>query len=132
MGFSLPGAIDDFWRYWSSLGRSEWELVIVVSTICFAICYFVIYPSIRDMDTSGRKGKLKLSLIMVPCVFFAIWYGYKNEATFHFKEFVYEPWLQFLGGVRSWYTWGTTLVMVGIALLLVGFARRTAHELGWN
>jgi len=132
MAFNLRGAWEDFWRYWSSLDRGEWEVVLIVGASCFVICYFMIYPSIRGMDTSGRSGKLKLSLILVLCVFFAIYFGYKNESTFHFKEFVYEPTLQFLHGIRSWYTWGTTLIMLGLGLLIIGFAKRTAHALGWN
>ena len=132
MAFDLRGAWEDFWRYWSSLDRGEWEVVLIVGALCFAICYFTIYPSIRGMDTSGRKGKLKLSLILVPCVFFAIYFGYMNESTFHFKELMYEPTLQWLGGIRSWFTWGTFLVVSGLVHLAFGFGKRTAHELGLN
>jgi len=132
VAISLPGAARDFWDYWSSLSSSQWLNVLFVSSMCFTLFYFVVYPSIRDMDTSGKRGKAKLSVIIIPAVLISVWFGYKDETTFHFKEFVWVPCLQFCDGVWSWFTASSCLIMVGLGLLLAGFAKRIGHELGWN
>ena len=122
-------SIINAWYYWTGLVVGQWAVVFFFSMLFLIVFYTFIRPHIfKQRRHRDGYGRYRVSLILIPSIFIAVYYGYLNESVFKFKEFVYIPFTRFLLGDFSCMTFGAFMFVSGIMLIGLAFFKWTMDD----
>ncbi len=120
------------WGFWSTLQTGGWWTVTIFVVLVFGLFYMLLRPEILGIDKTGPTGIAKYAAALLILGVTSIVYAYYQESKYHFKEFVYVPFSEFILGNVSWITFGCTCLIIMIALNLLGALKRVFAAAGLN